>query len=165
VLREEIGDLKEFPGVPPQPEELREDEAGNLPSVHVVEHPLGLGVLQDRLSGDGFEVVDLAHLPALHLGIHPGARLVVLGALALGLLRSRDPEPDADRFLGLALGRCGVKRILLPGDVDGRTGTAFVGHGPPRFLGFTRLAMRSAMARAREALAFSSGTSYSTFTR
>jgi len=43
-------------------------------------------------------VEDGDDLPALRLGLHPGAGFVVLGALALGLVIGRIAEPDGNRL-------------------------------------------------------------------
>ena len=69
---------------------------------HVGHHPLRLRVLHDGLPGDAFQVIDLGDLPAAGFGVALGSHLVMLGALALGLVFGRDPNPDAD---GLRLRR------------------------------------------------------------
>lgn len=69
----------------------------------MLQHSFGLGVAKNGLPRDGLHVVDLADAPAFGLGVVPGALLVVLGAVAPGLVFGRDPDPDTD---GFACKRC-----------------------------------------------------------
>ena len=62
------------------------------------EHALRLRVPDDGLPAHGLEVIRLADLPAFGLGVGARALLVVLGALALGLILSRNTDPDADKL-------------------------------------------------------------------
>ena len=101
VLSEELGKVQKLLRVPRESRELREDEARDPPAAHVGHHPPCLRVLHDRLPGDAFEAIDLADLPAAGLRIALAPHLVVLRALALGLVFGRDPNPDA---YGLRLG-------------------------------------------------------------
>src|SRR5262249_18811040 len=99
VLAEVFGELQEFLRVPRQSRELREGEAREALAAYVGHQPLRLWVLHDGLSRDAFQVVDLADLPAAGLGVTNGSHLVMLWALALGLVFGRDPNPDADGLL------------------------------------------------------------------
>lgn len=113
VLLEKLGELKKLLRVPGEPCELREDEARDVARLHVAEHPLGLGMTHDRFPAHRFEVVDLDDLPTLRLGIEACAPLMVLGALAPGLILSRDADPDA-RSLWLFLPRLTHDNLQLP---------------------------------------------------
>ena len=93
---ENIGELQKLLGVPCQPGQLGEDQAGDLPRPDVGQHPLGFGVFHHRLAADGFQPVDLRHPPAAALGVVAGSLLVVLGALALDLVFGRNADPDPD---------------------------------------------------------------------
>lgn len=95
-LPEEVGEVEQFAGVSGEPGELAEDEPADAVVLDVVEHPLALGVVLDRLPGDRVEAVHGDHVPALEARVRAGAGLVVLGALTLDLVLGRDPDPDAD---------------------------------------------------------------------
>ena len=96
MLAEDVREVEQLARVPCEASELGEDQAGDAPRGDVLEHPLGLGMSHHRLPAHCFEVVDLADIPALRLGVGPGALLVVLRALASGLVLGRDADPDAD---------------------------------------------------------------------
>jgi hypothetical protein len=95
---EELGEVEEFFGVPRQAGELREDQPRDPPGRDVFHHPAGLGVGHHGFAGDALKVVDRDYRPSFGCRIHPGAVLVVLGALAFGLVLGRDPNPDRDVF-------------------------------------------------------------------
>ena len=69
--------------------------------------------------GEAFEMVHGDDRPALRPRVEPGPGLVVLGALALGLVFGRDPNPDAD-----SLSVC-VVEVVLRGLDRGRAPAAF----------------------------------------
>src|SRR5262249_36871148 len=74
--------------------ELGEDEARDAAGAHVLHHAPRLGGGHDRLAGDAGQVVQGHDLPAADLRVAPRAVLVVLRALAFGLVLGRDPDPD-----------------------------------------------------------------------
>jgi len=110
---EDVRELEKFLGVAGKSRELREDKAGDPAASHVSEHPVGFRQPHDRFPAHGFEVVDLADVPALRLGVGAGSSFVVLGAFAPDLILGRDPNPDPDRLRRL---RLSSKRVF---------------HGPP----------------------------------
>jgi hypothetical protein len=93
---EEVREVEEFPSVPREPRELREDEARDAAGLHVLHHAARFRVGHDRFAGDTGQVVQGHYFPPADLGVGAGAVLVVLRALALGLVFGRDPDPDRD---------------------------------------------------------------------
>jgi hypothetical protein len=69
----------------------------------------------DRLAGDAGQVVQGHDFPSADLGVGPGAVLVVLGTLALGLVFGRDPDPDRYALQpGLFCLLCLAHRLCAP---------------------------------------------------
>ncbi len=76
VLAELVGELKKFLGVAREPRELGEDEARDAAFAHVRHHALRFGMVCDPFPGHAFEVIYLAHVPSLGLGIEARALLM-----------------------------------------------------------------------------------------
>ena len=105
VFAEDVGEVEEFARVPSEPGELGEDQAGDVPRGDVAEHPLRLGMPHDGFPTHRFEVVGFANLPTLRLSVRLGASLVMLWALALSLIFSRNADPNTHALrLLLAIG-------------------------------------------------------------
>lgn len=101
MLLEVFCEFEQFLGVASETRELGKHQPFDVPAFDVEEHPLGLGVILDRLAAHPREIVKLAHLPAFGLSIGAGANLVVLRTVTLGLVIGGDAYPNADRkFLG-----------------------------------------------------------------
>lgn len=104
VLVEILGEVQQFPGVAAQAGQFGKDQSADVPALNVLEHPLGFGVLDNRLTGNALQVIDLDHGPASGFGVMAGAEFVMLRAFAARLILGRDANPDADAFGGRRLG-------------------------------------------------------------
>ena len=99
MLAEEVGEFEQLLGVARQAGELGEYEAGDAAGADVGEHPLGFRMVNHRLARHNGQVVELFDCPAVESGVLAGAFLVMLRALALGLILGRDPNLDANRLV------------------------------------------------------------------
>jgi hypothetical protein len=98
VLPENVREFQQLLGVPSQPREFRENQTGDVAGSDVVEHPLSFWLTQDRLAAHRFQVGDLPDVSRLGFRAVAGALLMVLRALAFGLVFGGDTNPDADVF-------------------------------------------------------------------
>ena len=64
-------------------------------------HALGFGMVADGFTAYRVKPVNLLYLPAFGIGVKAGALLVVLRALAAGLVFGRDANPYADVLCAL----------------------------------------------------------------
>lgn len=79
------------------------------------------GELFDGLPAHAIKAVDLNDLPVLGLRVIPGALLVMLGAIAAGLVLGGDADPDAN---GLGFGLFLLDRL---GTRGGSSGVEYAG--------------------------------------
>ena len=98
MFSESIGKIEKLSGVPCQPGELGENQAGDVAKLDVFHHPLSFRMIFDRLSADRFEMIDLFDFPLFRFGVIVGASFVVLRAFAMGLVFGGYPNPDVDGF-------------------------------------------------------------------
>ena len=78
MFSESIGKIEKLSGVPCQPGELGENQAGDVATLDVFHHPLSFRMIFDRLSADRFEMIDLFDFPLFRFGVIVGASFVVL---------------------------------------------------------------------------------------
>src|ERR1041384_874623 len=91
-----------------KPCQFGENEAVDVATLDVGEHPPCLRVLHNRFSTDSGEVVYFSYIPALCGRIISTAIFMMLRTFALGLIFGRNPNPNAN-----ILGLLGRKTIVL----------------------------------------------------
>lgn len=107
VLTEEVGEFEEFLGIPGEAGEFGENEAGDVATLDVSEHPLGFGGFLYCFARYCIKTIDLDDVPAFCFSIEARTAFVVFRTLPFYLVFGGNPNPDTN-----ALGIC--LRLHIP---------------------------------------------------